>query len=127
MSKAKHSEQGPDLSRPLKYSADKAVEVALEMLSGPMKGNVPEAVVKVLEDMFMAGAFYSLDISMFGQDYTEGEISTREYSTTTLSEEAHSGSKIVQILEEDDDDDNGGEDEDDDASPGYLTLPKRLH
>lgn len=124
MSKVNAEHDGIDYSKPLKYSADKAMEVALEMLAKRFDGKVPDEVVRVLEDMFMAGAYYAVDISLYGQDYTEGDVSTLDYSQIALGDEAHDASKIIQILEEEDEDDGG---DDDDGGGGQVMIPRQLH
>lgn len=125
MSKAEDTEQVTiDYTKPLAYSVQAALAVAVDMLEKTFKGKVPEDVKKVMEDMFMAGAFVSLDILMFGQDYEEGDVPSVEYSMTTLAEEAHEASRIIQILEDEDDDD---EDEDGGGGGVPLMTPTVLH
>lgn len=118
---------GIDYTKPLKYSSDRAMEVAEEMLMKPLKGKIPDEVLTVLADMFMAGAYYAIDILTFGQDYLEGDINSVDYSSTGLSDEAQQASKIVQILEETEDEDDGGDDEDEGGGGGIHVIPNRLH
>jgi hypothetical protein len=114
---------GIDYGRPLQYSCDKALEVACQMLARVFDGTVPLEVTRVLEDMYMAGAFHALDILTYGQDYDEGNITSVDYSLMVLSEEAADASDIIEILESRADDDEEGSG----GSGVPVVIPTSLH
>lgn len=123
MSKGKPSSPKPDVSKPLAYKGQEVVGVAESMLKDIVRDKKQlQKVLKVIEDAYMAGAYYAVDIALYGLEIDDGESEVVDYAITVLADESQAASSIVATLKGDEDEPDE-DPEDDGGGGGTHTRP----